>query len=169
MDQESAITLLPNQVLLETWESDVELDPFLITLVCVAQWADRCAIWSLLGGGVGYEGDLPADAATREALLVRAWNEVATWLDHEYPGYRLIAATLSAGDRELLDNHDATWASYSEMHLTASQVEALRECWRRHGIPADLYITGQSRLDRIEAFKAEHRSSTARDDDSAAQ
>jgi hypothetical protein len=97
MDQESTMTLLPNQALLETWESDVEPDPFLITLVCVAQWADRCAIWSLLGGGVGYEGELPADAATREELLVRAWNEVATWLDHEYPGYRLIAATLSAG------------------------------------------------------------------------
>src|SRR5205085_3026325 len=116
MDQESAITLLPNQTLLETWESDVEPDPFLITLICVAQWADRCAIWSLLGGAAAYEGELPADAETREALLVSAWHEIAASLDHEFPGYRLIAATLSSRDRELLDNHDATWASYSEIH-----------------------------------------------------
>jgi hypothetical protein len=171
MDQESVITLLPNQALLETWESDDELDPFLITLVCVAQWADRCAIWPLLGdfGAAGFEGELPAEAATREALLERAWSEVRAWLDHVYPGYRLIAASLWAGERELLDNHDATWASYSEIHLSPSQVEALRECWRRHGIPADLYITGPSRLDRIAAFKAEHGSSAERDDGSAAR
>jgi len=155
MDQEPLLTLLPNLALLETWESDDDVDPFLIRLRCVAQWADRCAMWPLLGGGaVGYEGELPADATSRDVLLVSAWNEVRAYLDREYPGYPLVAASLSAGDRELLDNHDATWASYSEIHLSLSQVEALRECWRRHGIPSDLYVPGQSMADRVAAFKA---------------
>jgi len=87
MAQEPLMTLLPNHVVLETWENREELDVFLVTLLCVAQWADRCSIWSLLGGPAGYEGELPADAATREAVLVRAWNEARAWLDREYPGY----------------------------------------------------------------------------------
>jgi len=154
MAQEPLMTLLPNHVVLETWENREELDVFLVTLLCVAQWADRCSIWSLLGGPAGYEGELPADAATREAVLVRAWNEARAWLDREYPGYPLVAAILWTGAQELLNNHDATWASYSEIHLNRRQVETLRECWRRHGIPADLYIPGQSMADRTAAFKA---------------
>src|SRR6266851_9565841 len=69
-------------------------------------------------------------------------------------GIPLVAAILWTGAQELLNNHDATWASYSEIHLNRRQVETLRECWRRHGIPADLYIPGQSMADRTAAFKA---------------
>jgi hypothetical protein len=88
MDQEAVVTLLPNQPLLENWESNAEQDPLLITLICVAHWADRCAIWPLIGGvgAAGNEGESPTNAAAREALLVRVWNEVGVLLDHEYPG-----------------------------------------------------------------------------------
>ncbi len=115
VENEPRITLLPNQALLESWEGEGEsqLDPLLVTLLCVAEWADRCAIWPLVGGGaVGYEGELPSDPEARRTLLVTAWDDVRAYLDREYPGYRLIAAILWAGDQELLDNHDATWASY---------------------------------------------------------
>jgi hypothetical protein len=149
MEREARSTLMPNQSLLESWRGECQLDPLLVTILCVAEWADRYAIWPLVGDGtVGYEAGLPADPGTRHELLVSAWDDVRAYLDREYPGYRLIAAMLWAGDQVVLNNHDATWASYSELHLSPGQIEALQECWSRHGIPPDLYVRGQSIADR---------------------
>jgi hypothetical protein len=142
--------LIPNQAVLDGWQPEEGVDAFLITLQCVARWADGCAIWPLgHPGAAGYEGSLPAELPARNALIARAWNETGDWAERQYgPGYRLAAARLWAGDEELLDNHDATWESYSEIRLTPARVQVLRECWTQHGVPVDLYAPGRSIWDR---------------------
>jgi hypothetical protein len=151
------LTLVPNQELPETWEPPVGVDAFRVTLQCVAQWADRIALWSVLNGcdGAAYDGQIPADAIERNAFIAAAWTGVLECLEREYPGYPLVGAVLWAGDREILDNHDATWASWSEIHLTQGQADALRECCGQHGLPENLFVPGQSLADLRAAAHAD--------------
>jgi hypothetical protein len=117
----------------------------LLTVQCVARWADQCAIChSLTVVLLATRDGCPTISAHADALVVRAWTDVRHWLDQEpmFVGYLLEAALLWRGEFVMLDMHDADW---SHLYLTVEQTATLQQWWVDHHIPSDLYVLAAAR------------------------